>query len=288
MSKGLRRFLPKYASARCRLHVEPVDLSARSPSSVSSDKNLLNYVLDQWPEWHCELSKKPQLIRSLQGGYTNASFLLQAEEKQFVLRLHHGNANLLGIDRVREAKILKHLSPLGIAPQMHYLASDHGYSVLGYIDGEVWSEAAFTSPTNRRLLSDTIQRFQQVSPILPRFDYVKHVSAYWQRYATLHPTAAIRDRASWQRFLQDLQEYQARRYSYKLTHHDITAANIIETVDGITIIDWEYAALGFDELDMYSLERATRNPYSRLSAHKSSKIISELNEWMMALWWGIT
>ncbi len=255
--------------------------------SVPSYHAQLNHALSHWPQWQCKLKEKPRLIRRLQGGYTNHSFLLASDENQLVLRLHHASSHQLGIDREREAKILTHLSPLDIAPTLQYLAEDHCYSVLSYIEGTVWPESAFTSPKNRAQLSHVIKKYQQVDITLSRFDYVKHVSAYWRRYVKVRPAAAARDRAEWQAFLQALQSYQARCKRYALSHHDITPANIIETKEGIKIIDWEYAALGFSALDTYALDRAAQHRHSRPRARKSSDIISQLNKWMMRLWWGI-
>ena len=59
----------------------------------------------------------------------------------------------------------------------------------------------------------------------------------------------------WMDFYKRLNNWQAKQTNQVLCHHDLTPENILETKQGIKIIDWEYSGRGHREFDAIRLLR---------------------------------
>jgi len=228
-------------------------------------------ILGEWKSWNSELLNQPALLSKLGKGLTNQSYLLKSDLGKLVLRINNSNSENLGINRQREALILGQLNRTAgvkIGPQIVHQNPNHQYLIYQFIEGKVWTKIDALKPDNQKHLKQIIDRYQKIHlPIAPR-NYKNYLLDYWQQ---LNPKGLIDDKTQ-EQFLVFTSKLEQQNWSPKLSHHDLTAENIIETPEGLRIIDWEYAHLGHPGLDWASI------------SNDKNTLASELLHWMNLLW----
>ena len=180
----------------------------------------------------CQLGWRLDLLAPLEGGKTNASYLVAFEKRRLVLRINHPNSLALGIDRALEKSIMQAL-PQGIAPSI--LFYNEQYLLCEYIHSD--QQAANASHEVDILkalrLLHGINISGQPMDYIARLDFLLPDDQHHQ----------------WENLLQSLQALIAdfdRRFGKHegLCHHDLVPQNILWTPSGPRFIDWEYAAKG--------------------------------------------
>lgn len=265
--------------------------------------NRLDEALASWQQCDANTSfcLKPRVLEALAGGRSNRSFIVQCAAQNFVLRINHLHPAKLGINRQAEAAILNALSPLNIAPQLRYSCPKYSFSVFEYISGRVWQERDFLQPAQRHRLKRVVAQYRACTLALTPFDYVAYLENYWQQFQCQRPVRARLMARNWYAFVKRLRQYQRRNPRQHLVHHDLVPGNIIDNDEGLKIIDWEYAGLGFSALDDAAIHRSFRpcavlkvpiqkrrlqSGYHDASEIKGS-IISQIRFWLDFLWWQI-
>ncbi len=242
----------------------------------------LETALASWPDWTLESKTEPHVIHLLKGGLTNRSYLVRCGASRVVLRLNNSRSERLGINRVRERLILERVAEKHLGPRLLYSDRDFRFSVFEYLPGTAWTRRDFASVSQRRRLAGVIDEYQALSFALPAFDYIAHLQRYWCHYRQTQSQSARKKQSAWRRFMQQLTWYQRYHRARKLVHHDLVPGNVIESGDGIKIIDWEYAALGYADLDLLTCKR------SGLPTSKNSNSMpQQINYWLHELWWGM-
>ena len=242
---------------------------------------LLSFVVKSWPDWGLGFSNQPTIICPLSNGRTNRSYVLDGDQqKKYILRLNHPKPKSLGINRQHEKVILETLNTTGISPKMYFSASDFSYTVLEYLPGTVWTQADFRSATQRSKLYRLIDQYQQEQPEVRCFDYVQYLQNYWSQLIKGQPRKAAQLRNKWQTFIPRLRLFQKNQKKWLLVHHDLVPENIIEHEGRLKIIDWEYAGLGFSDLDKTSVDLKGR-------LFQRRTIARELVQWIDTLWWAV-
>ncbi len=151
------------------------------------------------------------------------------------------------VNRQREYRILKKLSriPLGVTP----VAYRREQLVVEWLDGQPLSTAQFT-PENSRLVTLLFRLARQ--PLLGyRLSLLPLLEQYWQQ--------CQHHNFRWFTRLRRLR-LQGEPAPLRLVplHMDLHPGNVIQTVEGLRLIDWEYAADGDIALEVASL--ALQNP----------------------------
>lgn len=233
----------------------------------------LNTILEQYPSWNLGIRTQPKVLHSLTAGLTNTSYVIEADERKFKLRINAVNSVELGIDREREASILSCLGTLGVTPRQFYNAPEYLYSVFDFIDGKVWCAEDLALAHNKDRLAQTITKYQNLNFDGSARDYIQYLRNY-EKQISIEKL----EHNEWTRFQRFMQEMVDTRYSWPrpvICHHDLIADNIIESNGRLYILDWEYAALGWGELDFLStgLHDRVHHPLSE-----------ELNYWLNTLW----
>jgi thiamine kinase len=238
----------------------------------------LNQSLSSWQQWPIKLACAPRVIKRNEGGLTNESYLIQAGAQRFILRLNSLITDALGIDRELECCILKALSPYDIAPKLLHWDKIQNFTVLAYIDGRQWTQEDLKNKANQHALDQLITTIQSVVIPTPIFDYVHHVSRYWQQAITIDEQVKYRREYQWESFIVELQEWQCSGDMRVLCHHDLTPNNIIETPEGLKVIDWEYAGFGHPDFDRAYILRQLDEE------QKNNDLLHELMRWVDYLW----
>ena len=209
-------------------------------------------ALDSWRQWSCELDTRPVILKSLSGGLSNRSFLLDSDGKKMVLRLNGKDSLLPNANRSYEVDIWQAASKQGIAPSLLYVDKITRYLVSSFIDNSVAPQ-----PPHGELFIDQalslLKCCHQLDVNVPVIDYVSHIEQYWQIINTkpvLHNPALNEQREPMQKVLDKLLNSNT---ATGLCHHDPVAANFVGNPNRLYLIDWEYAAHGLLVMDYAAL-----------------------------------
>lgn len=236
-------------------------------------------ALETWPLWTPTLSEPPRILCKLENGLTNKSWLLGSDVGKFVLRISNQESEKLGIDRGREAYILKLLVGCSFAPEVFYQNPIRGILVTKFSEGQVYT--ANSLPENRQgTLTEKIEEYQKLPLDLPRFNYQVYLEKYWKK-AQEKNLLKPEWQASWCGFLPRLEAFQNSGWEPVLTHHDLQGDNLIATKQGLCILDWEYAAKGHPAFDYISAGMTSYTSYEK----EDVLILLEVMSWMERLWW---
>lgn len=247
---------------------------------------LLEKALAAWEQWNQPIKSRPELVEQLKGGLTNLSFLVEDNANQFVIRIHNPKSTILGINRKREAAILNTLRDTGIAPEPVYFDPTDAFSVLKYIPGRVWTTEDMKTDENKERFREVMDVYHSLTLDESEIDYTQHLDGYWKEFLKRFPRAAESNVESWHKFRVNLQNFQSQNADRCLVHHDLVPENIIESEQGLRIIDWEYAALGYKELDHMYFGLGIKHMQTRANTPTGS-VLLELQQWMGELWWAI-
>lgn len=211
----------------------------------------LQQTLCNWQQWKTPfpLVNQPTVVKELPGGLTNTTFLVAADNLQAVVRINSADSIKLGINRQREAEILKLLQPTRLVPEVYY--NDQQILVSEFIEGTVLNDKSLQNAEVKYALSVAISQIQSVKMLgeEPR-NYLQYCRDYIQQ---------LHDKALSPSVIETIEavalEVDNEGWEPVICHHDLVPENIIINDRGVFIIDWEYAALGHPELDFLMLNR---------------------------------
>lgn len=244
-------------------------------------------ALTQWHLWPLPLKQAPSLIEKVPNGLTNENFLIKAQGKLYKLRINSPYSAMLGIDRTREHAICDLLAPFKVAPKLIYSSPNYTYSVFEWIDGRTWTKDDFEQPQQVKKLLDLVKKFQTIDThgAITSLDYAKHLNCYYVELQNQPNNTLISSQQleQYRKFAAKLDSAQASP-SWPpplLTHHDITADNIIEGANGPVLIDWEYAAMGHPHFDALCINKLSH------SKEKLSDLLAEMLYWVETFWYAL-
>ena len=179
-------------------------------------------------------------LRPLKGGYLNEVIMVQTGAKKLVLkRFAPETTGTLFPNRPEdEARALKRLEGLEVAPRLLGFWADSSMMIYDYVEGSPWQSG--TADVARLLLRKEAadpDGFRQV-PMCPA-DIMAEGDALFARCQALPPPRpALRDLAPPARL--------------SLIHTDLGPGNLIGHGAGLRIIDWQCPAAGDLAEDIYS------------------------------------
>lgn len=249
------------------------------PQLKLHDFKRLDTLIKNWLTWQNTFSYSLELVRPIYGGLTNHNFLLKCGDNKFVARLNNPHSSNLGIDRQTEISILNCLKHTGLTSEVIYWHQPTDITLFKYIDGRSWNQSDLRKHSNT--LADAMNAYQQVTCDVPHIQYDEYLKKYWQILEQKQPSITQKLKTEWNNFSKRVRAFSKQNWERKLTHHDLTASNIIETDDGIKIIDWEYASLGHPAIDaIYAGLPEHYVAYPEDEIH----FLREMINWMDQLW----
>jgi len=247
-----------------------------------------------WQSWPMNLVSAPKLVQTLVNGNTNNSYLIEAfcaekgsaraTSKRFCLRLHAENSRILGISRTHEHAILDVLAPLNIAPRLVHFNRQLNFSVFPFIEGRCWSPKDFIRLGQRERLSNCLELVRKQKIDLPRFNYMQHLKRY---LVEIEKKGDVNSKVKTDivAFLPELQHFMEEPWRPVLCHHDLIPENILDTDDGIVILDWEYAGLGHPEFDTRYVQHCINSQYKDYPDYfLKGDTLDKLIYWLVELW----
>ncbi|MFT7685967.1 MAG: thiamine kinase [Candidatus Azotimanducaceae bacterium] len=190
----------------------------------------LEHILKDWSKWS---SAPAKVIRPL-GGLSNASYLIQTGTDHLVIRINQIDEGF-GISRTRENNVLSAIAHCAFAPKIRfehpcYLVSEYAVAV----------DENLLEPEEMGALFRQIHEIPFADDHI--FDLKFQINLYYQQIP--NPESALK------RCLEKVSDIALAEGPPQLCHNDLLPANIIRSVKGTTVIDWEYAQLGDPLFDL--------------------------------------
>jgi thiamine kinase-like enzyme len=207
----------------------------------------LNDILESLEPSLGPLDRSPE---PLEGGITNRNYRVRFGDREYVVRLHGKDTELLGISREAERLANEAAARLGIAPAV--AAGFEGGLVTCYLRCEALGERAVGERAAE--IAGALRSFHDLELVLP--------VRFWVPDLLLHYAALVRERgAALPEVFVRAQEIAGllaaalvpRRW--RPCHNDLLGGNLISSrEEGRTmLVDWEYAGMGHPFFDLGNL-----------------------------------
>ncbi|WP_181918912.1 phosphotransferase [Wenzhouxiangella sediminis] len=232
-------------------------------------------LIDTWRDWGLPLVSRPRLIERIEVGKTNRNYRLQAPglDEDLLLRINHPDPARLGIDRERERRIIDLTAQARLSRPYRHWDPAQRFVVFPYLEGRTWTHADFEDSKQTARLRQTLNRLHEIESPGTRRSYHAYLLDYWQRLEQAGRTDPALERA-WRDFEPRLRAFDRGNWPARLVHHDLIPDNILETTDGLCLIDWEYAAPGHPDIDVWTVDPAA----------VSEPFVAEMMDWINGLW----
>ncbi len=209
-------------------------------------------AISGWQQWNAGLLQKPEIIRPLDGGRSNRSYLLRSGDQHLVMRLNASSRLLPDSNRSNEIRVWQAASAAGLAPPLLYSNERESIQISAYVPDSLPARPeADTAIADHAL--NLLGRCHQLDVAAPNLDYARHIRRYWQLIEagghSIDPSLSGQ-REHMQGLVDSLSTGGAVT---ALCHHDPVRANFVGSTDRLYLIDWEYAARGWVVMDYAAL-----------------------------------
>jgi len=202
------------------------------------NKNIENSIRSI-PIWNEKIK-----IQNIEGGLTNQNFLIEENNKKYVVRLGDDIPEH-NVSRSKELIASNAAAEIGLSPAVIY--NTKGILVLEYIEGTMLSTDSIVDKLEsiisliKKIHSEMSKKLYGQSVNFGVFDAIKHYEKYLKNqkssYTQLLPSLL---------FQVDKLEINTSPYDIVFCHNDLIFTNFLDDGDRLWIIDWEYS--GFNNL----------------------------------------
>jgi thiamine kinase-like enzyme len=210
--------------------------AAATPASAPGPGAELDRLLDLVPELRGERE-----VSELTGGLTNRNYKVVSSAGAFVVRVSPREADALSINRDNEHANSVRAAAAGVgAPVVAYLP-EAGVTVIGFLEGETYSDASFKVPGAIPRVADAVRRLHGAERFVNDFNMFE----IQQQYLQMVQRNGFRLPDGYRDFVPHVARVkQALAVNDEGTvpcNNDLLAANFIDDGDKIWLIDYEYA-----------------------------------------------
>jgi len=202
------------------------------------NKNIENSIRSI-PIWNEKIK-----IQNIKGGLTNQNFLIEENNKKYVVRLGDDIPEH-NVSRSKELIASNAAAEIGLSPAVIY--NTKGVLVLEYIEGTMLSIDSIVDKLEsiisliKKIHSEMSKKLYGQSVNFGVFDAIKHYAKFLKNhkssYTQLLPSLL---------FQVDKLEINTSPYDIVFCHNDLIFTNFLDDGDRLWIIDWEYS--GFNNL----------------------------------------
>ena len=216
------------------------------------NKNIENSIRSI-PIWNEKIK-----IQTIEGGLTNQNFLIEENNKKYVVRLGNDIPEHL-ISRSNELIVSKAASNAGISPKVIY--HSEGILVLDYIECKTLSAEGV-----RKNIKSIIPLIKKIHHEIPKNLYGQSI-IFWVFHVIRNYVKFLYDnKSSHSKILSDLisqselLEKKSSPYEIVFGHNDLLPANFLDDGSRLWVIDWEYAGYNTPLFDLGGL--SSNNDFS--------------------------
>ncbi|AEX52791.1 phosphotransferase [Rahnella aquatilis] len=202
-------------------------------SRISAE--ILQAELQQLIEQHYPAVKTAGFRLLPVAGLTGESWRISSPAGEFLARHQSAQRQVSGADRQREAAILRHIARHKLGPCVRLYSPP--WLIVDWIVGTPLDDQAFGAASVRKSLCQRLVQLHQLPLSGYRLDLQQQFARYW------HHIDRRRLTPHWLRLHQKmLSQAPPSPLKLALVHMDIHAGNVLNTPEGLRLIDWEYAA----------------------------------------------
>ena len=216
------------------------------------NKNIENSIRSI-PIWNEKIK-----IQTIEGGLTNQNFLIEENNKKYVVRLGNDIPEHL-VSRSNELIVSKAASNAGISPKVIY--HSEGILVLDYIECKTLSAEGV-----RKNIKSIIPLIKKIHHEIPKNLYGQSI-IFWVFHVIRNYVKFLYDnKSSHSKILSDLisqselLEKKSSPYEIVFGHNDLLPANFLDDGSRLWLIDWEYAGYNTPLFDLGGL--SSNNDFS--------------------------
>jgi len=216
------------------------------------NKNIENSIRSI-PIWNEKIK-----IQTIEGGLTNQNFLIEENNKKYVVRLGNDIPEHL-VSRSNELIVSKAASNAGISPKVIY--HSEGILVLDYIECKTLSAEGV-----RKNIKSIIPLIKKIHHEIPKKLYGQSI-IFWVFHVIRNYVKFLYDnKSSHSKILSDLisqselLEKKSSPYEIVFGHNDLLPANFLDDGSRLWVIDWEYAGYNTPLFDLGGL--SSNNDFS--------------------------
>jgi thiamine kinase len=181
-------------------------------------------------------------------GLTGESWKISSVAGNLLARHQSFDKQIAGANRRRESAILRHVARQKSGPCVRLYSPP--WLIVDWIDGTPLTEQDFATPATRQALSRTLVNLHQLPPSGYRLNLQQQFALYWQHIDRRRLTPR------WLRLHQKMiSQTPPAPLKLALVHMDIHGGNVLNTPDGVRLIDWEYAANADIALELAAIVR---------------------------------
>ncbi|MEO7774635.1 MAG: phosphotransferase, partial [Steroidobacteraceae bacterium] len=164
-------------------------------------------------------------VSPLPGGRNNRLYRIDSTAGSFALRVRATPADPPGVDRIREALVQAAAAAAGLAPRLFACATQDGWLLMDFVDGESWAPAHFAEAGKLRRLGERLAQLHGLPCAAGAvFDAVAIARRQIARIRKADPNG--RDLTPMLTALEELElQLDALRRPVVMNHGDLDAAN---------------------------------------------------------------
>jgi aminoglycoside phosphotransferase (APT) family kinase protein len=211
-------------------------------------------------------------VKQFTNGYSNLTYLLQIEAKEYVLRRPPFAAPKRGHDMGREFKVLQGLNPIyDKSPRVHVFSQDNSiigapFYIMDKVEGRILTyklaQSSAVSPKDYKTISNTwIDAFVEFHNI----DYKEagltelgrpegYVERQVRNWGKQYLAAATDEVPAALKVMTWMEENQPKNYDHTIIHNDFKYDNVVFKDDKwktiTAVLDWEMCTLGDPLMDL--------------------------------------
>lgn len=194
----------------------------------------------------------PLKYSALTGGITNRNYRVDVSGNSFVVRLAGAGSRRLGIDRRRERLCARAAARLGVGPEVVGFFPRHGALITRFLDGRPLTSRRARQPEALERIVSSIRRVHQGPAFSGRFSAFATVRRY-RRGALSSGVKLPADAAEALSLFGRIENALSGRSRLRPCHNDLLPGNFIDDGRRVSVIDWEYAAMGDPYFDLGNL-----------------------------------
>jgi aminoglycoside phosphotransferase (APT) family kinase protein len=212
------------------------------------------------------------IVKQFTNGYSNLTYLLQIESKEYVLRRPPFAAPKRGHDMGREFKVLQHLNPIyDKSPKVYVFNEDPNiigvpFYMMEKVKGEILTAKSAldkqVSPDEFKTISDTwvdaFAEFHNIDYKAAGLSKLGNPQGYVERqvhnWSKQYLAAATDEVPAAQKVMTWMSENEPKKYDHTLIHNDFKYDNVVFENNSwkkiSAVLDWEMCTLGDPLMDL--------------------------------------
>jgi thiamine kinase-like enzyme len=182
---------------------------------------------------------KPYTISPLSGGLTNENYLVESDDKRYVMRLPGQSTDLLSIDRENEVYNTKAAASTGIGPKVLEHLAGTDVMVLEFIPGPTMSAPSLQTKEMTARMAQSFHRLHAAPRFLHDFNMFRLIE-YYLRIVDEHAVTIPDDYRDWLRTVNAIERaVSVAALPMAPCHNDLLCENFIDDGSALRIVDYE-------------------------------------------------